>query len=120
MKVSFLLLLHIFFIYISNVIPFPAFPSENPLSHPLCFYEGVPPPTHPLSIPSSGIPLHWGIEPSKDLGPLLPLMSDKAILCYICGWSHVSLLVYSLVGGLVPDYRAIVIKLHGIGTETGR
>jgi hypothetical protein len=37
-------------------------------------------------------------------------MSDKAILCYICGWSHVSPHVYSLVGGLVPDYRAIVIK----------
>ena len=31
---SFLLLLDIFFIYISNVIPFPSFPSENPLSSP--------------------------------------------------------------------------------------
>ena len=35
-------------------------------------------------------------------GPLLPLMSIKAILCYICGWSHGSLQVYCLVGGLVP------------------
>jgi hypothetical protein len=26
-------------------------------------------------------------------------MSTKAILCYICSWSHGSLLVYSLVGG---------------------
>jgi hypothetical protein len=26
--------LDIFFIYISNVIPFPGFPSESPLSHP--------------------------------------------------------------------------------------
>jgi hypothetical protein len=25
-----------------------------------------------------------------------------AILCYICGWSHGSLHVYSLVGGFVP------------------
>jgi hypothetical protein len=25
-------------------------------------------------------------------------MPDKAILCYICSWSH----VYSLVGGLIP------------------
>jgi hypothetical protein len=33
-SVSFLLLLDIFFIYISNVIPFPGFPSENPLSPP--------------------------------------------------------------------------------------
>jgi hypothetical protein len=30
------------------------------------------------------------------------LMTDKAILCYICSWSHGSLHVYSLVGGLVP------------------
>ena len=30
----FLFLLDIFFIYISNVIPFPSFPSENPLSPP--------------------------------------------------------------------------------------
>jgi hypothetical protein len=37
--ILFLLLLDIFFIYISNVIPFPVFPSENPLSPP-------PPPTH--------------------------------------------------------------------------
>jgi hypothetical protein len=28
-------LLDIFFIYISNVIPFPGFPSKNPLSPPL-------------------------------------------------------------------------------------
>ena len=27
-------LLDIFFIYISNIIPFPSFPSENPLSSP--------------------------------------------------------------------------------------
>jgi len=40
---------HILFIYISNVIPFPSFPSGNSLSHPLspCFYEGVPPPSYP-------------------------------------------------------------------------
>jgi hypothetical protein len=39
-------LLDIFFIYISNVIPFPSFPSENPLYHPptLCS------PTHPLPL----------------------------------------------------------------------
>ena len=28
-------------------------------------------------------------------------MPDKAILCYIFSWSHGSLHVYSLVGGLV-------------------
>jgi hypothetical protein len=30
-------------------------------------------------------------------------MPDKAILCYICSWSHGSLHVYSMVGGLVPE-----------------
>jgi hypothetical protein len=29
-------------------------------------------------------------------------MTDKAILCYICGWSHRSFHMYTLVGGLVP------------------
>jgi hypothetical protein len=37
----FIFLLDIFFIYISNVIPFPGFPSENPLPHSL-----LPPPVH--------------------------------------------------------------------------
>jgi hypothetical protein len=30
------------------------------------------------------------------------LMTNKAILCYICSWSHGSLQVCSLVGGVVP------------------
>jgi hypothetical protein len=33
---------------------------------------------------------------------ILPLMSNKAILCHLCGQSHGSLHVYSLVGGPVP------------------
>jgi hypothetical protein len=36
--------------------------------------------------------LHWGIEPPQDKEPPLPLMPDKAILCYICSWSCVFLL----------------------------
>ena len=58
--------------------------------------------THSLLLPGPGIPLYWGIEPSQDQGPLLSLMTNKAILCYICSWSYGSLHVYSLVGGLVP------------------
>ena len=73
-----------YFIYILNVIPLAGFLSENPTSHPLQPHCPV-------------IPLQWSIEPSQDQGPLLPLMPDKAILCYICGWSYVSLHVYSLV-----------------------
>jgi hypothetical protein len=90
--------LDIFFIYISNFIPFPGFPYKNPLSHP----PSPCSPTHPFMLLCPGIPLHWGIEPSLDQGTLLPLMSNKAILCYICSWSHGFLHVYSLVGGLVP------------------
>jgi hypothetical protein len=41
------------------------------------------------------------MELPQNQGSLLPLLPDKAILCYICGWSHGSLHVYSLVGGLV-------------------
>ena len=59
-------------------------------------------PSHPLPPPSPGIPLHWGIKPSQDQGSLFSLVSDKAILCYKCSWSHGSFNVYSLVGGLVP------------------
>jgi len=49
--------------------------------------------TNPLPPHCPGILLHWGIEPSQDQGPLLPLMLDKAILC-ICSWSHGSLFVW--------------------------
>jgi hypothetical protein len=63
-----------------------------------CFYEGIHLPTLPPHLPS--IPLLWGIEPSQHQGPILPFMSDKAILCDKCSWSHGSLHVYSLVGGL--------------------
>ena len=90
-------LLDIFFIYISNLIPFPGFPSENPLSHSpsLCS------PTNLHWLPCPDIPLHWGIRPSQEQGSLLPLKSNKPIFCYICSWTHRSLHVYSLVGDLV-------------------
>jgi hypothetical protein len=48
--------------------------------------EGVPPPT-PASPPWHSPTLgHWTFT-----GPFLPLMPDKAILCYMHGWSHGSL-----------------------------
>ena len=77
-------LLYIFFVYVSNIIPF------------------LLPVTHPLLLPGPGIPLHWGIEPSHDQRPLLPLITNKAILWYICILSHEFHHVYSLIGGLVP------------------
>jgi hypothetical protein len=78
---------------------------RNFLSHPpfSCFYEVIPPPTHPptpASLPSHSITL--GHRAFIDQGSLLPLMPNKAILYYIYGWSHGSLNVYSFVGGLDP------------------
>jgi hypothetical protein len=73
--------LDILFVYISTVIPFPSFSSANPLPTPplLCFYEGAPhPPSYPLPPQRPSTPLHWGIKPSQDQGPPLPLMPDKA------------------------------------------
>ena len=67
-----------------------------PPNTPLSPHPSPCSPTQPLPLPGSGIPLHWGIKPLHDQGPL-PLMSYKAIVCYICIWSH----VYSLVGALV-------------------
>jgi hypothetical protein len=46
-------LFDVYFIYISNVVPFPGFPSEKYLSSP---YHPCSP-THPLPLPSPGIPL---------------------------------------------------------------
>jgi hypothetical protein len=84
---------------------FLAFPPQPPLHPPSsCFYQGTPPPLLPFC-PS--IPLCWGIEPSQDQGPHLPMMLDKAILCNICSWSHGSFHVYSLVGGLVPQSSGV-------------
>jgi hypothetical protein len=81
------------------------YPSTNPhsilpLPTPLCLYEGAHPPTHPLLPYRYSIHLSWKIKRPQDKGHPLPLMTDKAILYYICGWNHGSFHVYSLVGGL--------------------
>jgi hypothetical protein len=51
-----LIIFFILIIYISNVIPFPSFPSENPLSSPLLCS-----PTYPILLPGPCIPLYWSI-----------------------------------------------------------
>jgi hypothetical protein len=78
--------------------PFLVFPQKIPYPFP----PSPCSPTQPLPLPCPGIPLPWDIKPSQDQEPLLPLMTYMAILCYICCWSHGSLHVYSLDGGLVP------------------
>jgi hypothetical protein len=58
----------ILFIYISNVILSPSFPSRNPLSHPSspCFCEGAHPPAHlpALAFPYSGA---WSLPRTNGL-----------------------------------------------------
>ena len=48
----------------------------------------APLPTHFFMLPGPNIPFNWGIGPSRDQGPVLQLMNDKAILCYMCSWSR--------------------------------
>jgi hypothetical protein len=86
--------------------PFLVSPLKSPHPIPFSFTSKrvLPhhhPPTH-LPPHTSSIPLWWSNRSLQDQGPPLPLMPNKAILCYICSWSHGSLHVYSLVGGLVP------------------
>ena len=47
-----------------------------------CFYEGAPRRTHTVFSYYPDIPLHWGIEPFNDQGPLLPLMFNKAFISF--------------------------------------
>ena len=85
--------------------PFLISPPETPYPiSPIPASIRVCPPTiHPLLPPHPHIPLHWGIKPSQNQGPLLPLMPDKAILCCIYVWCHGSHHVYSSVGGSDPE-----------------
>ena len=63
--------------------PFQVSPSEPPYPIPLPLWGCFP--THPLPSSRTGISLHWGIEHPQAWGPLLTLVSNKAILCHICG-----------------------------------
>jgi hypothetical protein len=70
----------IFYLFTFQMLsPFPVSPLQTPISSPSpCFYESVTPRTHPLLPHHPSIPLHWGIKPSQDQRPPLPLMPDKA------------------------------------------
>ena len=80
----FKILLDIFFIYITNVIPFPGFTSET------LFHSSQPLGPQPIhsQFPVLVFPYTGG---SSLQGPLLPLMPNKAILCY-----HIEPLTYEV------------------------
>jgi hypothetical protein len=66
--------------YFSNVISFSRFPFRNSLSYspPPASKRVLPyPPTH-SHLTALTFPIHWGIEPSQDQGPLLPLMPTRS------------------------------------------
>jgi hypothetical protein len=102
-----------FFFFFKNgyfvYLHFKSYPLSQFPSLPETPYHILPPPAsmrvffyspiHPFPSPCPQFPYTGAsIEPSLDQGPLLPLTNDKAILCYICSWSH----VYFFVDGLVP------------------
>jgi hypothetical protein len=69
---SFLFILNMYFIYISNIFPFSGLPFRRLLSHPLPLPLWRCSPTHLPVLPfHPGIPLHWGIEYPQAQGPLL-------------------------------------------------
>ena len=102
--------------------PFPIslLESSYPIPPSPCFYMGAPPPT--LScFPTLAFPYTGALSLHRINSLSSPLMPYKAILCYICGWSHGLLHVYSLVGGLVPGSSGegvwlvdIVVLLMGL------
>jgi len=82
-----------FLIYISNVIPSPSFLDIIPLSHSFhFFYKGVPLPIQPCFLPARHSPT-LGVHTWQDQGLLHPLMPNKAIICYLCSWTHGSVYV---------------------------
>ena len=108
------LLLVITFIYISNIISFPWFPSTNPLSYHTCpcFYRLLPQTIYPLLPHPSRILLCLIIEHSQHNEPFLPCMPVKVILWYICSQSHESLHVYSSTCGGPWGHCHYVTDIH--------
>jgi len=86
-----------------------AFPLPHPIPCPNPgFYEGAHSFTHiPFHLLDLTFPYTGGIKPYHDQGPLFPMMPNKAILCFICDWSHRSIPVFSWDGGLVPGSSGV-------------
>ena len=100
-----LFLLDIFFIYLSNGVPFPSFPSKNPLSPPLPAPQPTTPvswPWHPLVLGHRTFTGPRASPPTDDLlgHPLLHMQLEPQVPpCVFFGWwfSPWELLGYWLV-----------------------
>jgi hypothetical protein len=92
-------LFNIFFIYISNVIPFPRFSPRNTLSlpPPLLLWGGSPTYTH---LPTLAFLYTGALSLHRTKGPSCHWCLTRP--SSMCDSSHGLLDVYSLVGGLVP------------------
>jgi hypothetical protein len=95
-------LLDIFFIYISNVIPFPCFTPRSPLSHPpspasMRVFLYLPTHSHIPTLSSSTLGHLWRFHRTKDLSTHR-CMARLFILYNICSRSH----VYPFIDDLVP------------------
>jgi hypothetical protein len=87
---------------LSRFSPSPPPPKKKP-SHPLLLLRGVP--LHSYThccLPALAFPYTGASNLPRTKGLSSHWCPNKAILCYICGWTHGSLHVYFLVGGLVP------------------
>jgi hypothetical protein len=93
-----------YFIYFSNVKLFTSYLSTDLLSLPpsSLYLWGYSLTAHPLLLQHPCIPLLWVMGPVQYQGAPLPVIPDKAILCYISSWCQVYPHMYSLAGVLVP------------------
>jgi hypothetical protein len=102
--------------------PFPVVVPPNPLPHPP-FPASMRVLPHPLihsHLPHSPAFSYTG---ASSLHRTITWRPYKAILCYICGWSHGSLHVYFLVGDLVPGssegvWFVVVVLPMGLQTPS--
>jgi hypothetical protein len=113
-------LLDIFFIYISNITPFPGFPSENPIPFTLPMLTNQPTPSSwPWHSPILGHITFIGIRASHPIDdqlghPLLHMQLEPSVPpCLLFGWcfSPREFWGYCLVH--------IVVPLMGLQTPSG-
>jgi hypothetical protein len=80
------------FVYNSNDISGPSYTSITPphpichLSPPLCLYDDVPPPRHPLPPHCSSIPLCLGIKLPQDQGTIDVRQGPPLLHMYLEAW----------------------------------